>query len=181
MADATPTPAPTTPAAPADPNAKQWLIVLTNLVPIVLIYTMMKKGKEAFYLAHSKNAAGALVIGLVIQIVYRILWIIIPTLSIVFLILNVVYGLLGLLMIYGAYEGWQGKQPNLPVVTMIGQKIPLEKWFNKAEASMNTSAAVTPAAPASTPEPAPTPAPESPAAPAAPESTPPTPPTPPVA
>ena len=32
------------PSAPADPNAKSILLVVTYLIPIVFIYTMIKRG-----------------------------------------------------------------------------------------------------------------------------------------
>ena len=174
MADATsaqPAPSPA-PAMPADPHAKDWLVVVTNIIPIALIYTMMKKGKDSFYAWHSHNAAGAIVVSIALQILYRVLWAVLPlSLSFVFSILNLVNLALGILMIYGAWQGWQGKMPKLPLITQIGQKVPLEKWFNK---DANAAPAPT-AAPASSPAPAAQPT--APAAPAAPtEPTPPTPP-----
>lgn len=174
MADAS-TPAMT--PAPSNAPEKDWLAFATYFFPIVLIYTMMKKGSETKYVWHSKNAAGAMVIYLIIQVLANVLFSILP--GIVYTIFNLVSLAMFILMVYGGWQAANGKLPTLPVVTQIGQKIPLEKWFHG-------SAAAPAAAPmaASTPAPAPTAAPVAPApaptpAPAAPAPTEPTPPTPP--
>ncbi len=178
MADAT------TPA-PANAPEKDWLAFATYFFPIVLIYTMMKKGSEPRYVWHSKNAAGALVIYLIIQILANVLFNILP--FIVYTIFNLVSLAMFILMVYGGWQAANGKQPTLPVVTQLGQKIPLEKWFKGSamaptaqSAAAPVSAPVAPtaqSAAAPVPEPTPAPMPE----PAAPVVTPtePTPPTPP--
>ena len=185
MADAS-TPA-TTPA-PASSAPKDWLAFVTYFIPIVLIYTMMKKGSESNYVWHSKNAAGALVIYLIIQILASVLFNILP--MIVYTIFNLVSLAMFILMLYGGWQAANGKLPTLPVVTQIGQKIPLEKWFHGSAATAQSTAAApvsAPAAPTPTPVaapatpapmPEPTPAPTAPAAPAPTEPTPPTPPAP---
>lgn len=174
MADATPA---TTPAPSAPSAQKDWLAFATYFFPLVLIYTMIKHGKEGNYLYHSKNAAGAIVIDIILQIITRVLWSVLamPILS---LVLNLAFLALFILMVYGGWQAANGKTPKLPVITQIGQKIPLEKWFNKdaAPASASPAPAEPPAAPAQpvaeasapAPAPEPTPAPAAPAAPATP-------------
>lgn len=185
MADATPAPT-TAPSAPAGAT-KDWLIPVTYIIPIVFIYTMIKKGTDANYVWHSKNAAGMLVISIAIQIIYQILWMFL-TIGILFQLINLANFLFFLLMVYGAWQGWNGKLPKLPVITQVGQKLPLEKWFKKGEAATAQNAATPVPTPAPTPvatpapapvepTPAPTPAPAAPVE--APKPTEPTPPTPP--
>ncbi|MEK9160347.1 MAG: hypothetical protein AAB383_06500 [Patescibacteria group bacterium] len=203
MADAS-TPAMT--PAPASSGPKDWLAFATYFFPLVLIYTMIKKGSEPAYVWHSKNAAGAIVISILLQIISRILWAALA-MSLLSMILSLVLLALFILMIYGGLQAANGKQPTLPVVTQIGQKIPLEKWFKGSAATPAASASAASPAPMATPAPtmetpapapapmpepapmaapapapmpepmpAPTPAPEAPATPA--EPTPPTPPAP---
>lgn len=195
MADATP--APTT--APSTPTGapKDWLIPVTYIIPIVFIYTMIKKGTDSNYVWHAKNGAGAVVIAIALNILFQVLWSVLGTsLTFLYMVFNLVNLAFGILMIYGAWQAWNGKLPTLPVITMVGQKLPLEKWFKKSEAavvsSTTTTTVATPATPATpattttttttTPapvEPTPTPTP-TPAAPVeAPKPTEPTPPTPP--
>ena len=177
MADAT------TPA-PANSAPKDWLVPATYF-PLVFIYTMMKKGTDSNYLWHSKNGAGATVVSIALNIIFQVLWIVLGAsmtfLALVFQLVNVAFGIL---MIYGAWQAWNGKLPTLPVITQIGQKIPLEKWFKGSATAQSAAAPVSaPVAPtaqsaaAPVPEPTPAPMPE----PAAPVVTPtePTPPTPP--
>ncbi len=170
MADATPAPTPA-PSAPA--QAKDWLAFATYFFPLVLIYTMIKHGKEGNYLFHSKNAAGAIVVDIVLQVITRVIWSVLA-MPIISLVLNLAFLALFILMVYGGWQAANGKTPTLPVITQIGSKIPLEKWFNKDAAPAAAPVATAPAAPVAAPAtaaPAPTPAPAAPAAaPAAPEA-----------
>lgn len=170
MADTTPVPGST--------PAKDWLIPVTYIIPIVFIYTMMKKGSDSNYVWHAKNGAGAVVIGIALNILFRVLWTVLgASLSFLFMIFNLVNLVFGILMIYGAWQAWQGKLPNLPVVTKVGQMLPLEKWFHGSAAGAAPAASTPAPAPQAAPAPvapAPTPAPVAPAAPT--EPTPPTPP-----
>jgi hypothetical protein len=171
----------TTPT-PANPGQKDWLAFATYFFPLVLIYTMIKKGGESNYVWHSKNAAGALVIDIVIQVLIQILWSIV-TIPLLYTILNLATLALFILMVYGGWQAANGKLPTLPVVTQIGQKIPLEKWFKGSAMAptAQSAAAPVPAPMASAPAPMPEPTPMAPAAPAPTEPTPPTPPTTPAA
>ncbi|MFA6024635.1 MAG: hypothetical protein WC777_05575 [Candidatus Gracilibacteria bacterium] len=185
---------------------KDWLAALTYIIPILFIYMMMKKGKETMAVWHSKNAAGIIVVALALNIVVQILFSILPfTWSLTMTLVNLINLAFFVLVLYGAWQAFEGKQVHLPIITQVGQKIPLEKWF-KAEGHTAPAANPAPEAPAPVVEtpapvvetatpvmeaPAPTPAPETPApvveapAPAPveekPEATPPTPPTPPAA
>lgn len=187
MADVQTTPAPVATPAPAS-SGKDWLAFLTYFFPIVLIYTMLKHGKEPNYVWHSKNAAGAIVVSLVIQILYRVLWAVL-TMPLLFMILNLLNLVLFVVMVYGGWQAANGKLPTVPLITKIGQKVPLEKWFNKAETAAAAPAAA-PAQPApaaeapaqaapAAPVAAPTPAAPAAPAPEAPKPAEPTPPTPP--
>jgi len=154
------------------PNAKSVLLLLTYLVPIVFIYTMMKKGDNPFFVAHSKNAAAYLLLLLV-------LWVLLAFVIDLGSLTTLVYLLAFIGMMYfGAYAAWQGKTANIPVITMLGNKIPLEKWFKKGAAPVSApmaSEAPSPAPvqePMSTPEPTPAPMePESPVTPETPVAT----------
>lgn len=158
-------------SAPLDPNTKSILLVITYLIPIVFIYTMIKKSDKPFFVWHSKNAAAYLLVILSLTVLFNILWAILPSLVVILSsVLNLLYLVFFLLIIYlGIVKGsWIGKQTSIPVLTNIGQKLPLEKWFNTG-------------AKAAAPEASSTPTPPMPAAPAAPatpssEQTPPTPP-----
>ena len=157
-----------------NPSSKDWLAFLTYFIPIVLIYTMIKKGNEPAYLWHSKNAAGSIVTIIIIQILIQILRMVL-TMPLLIMILKLASLALLVLMIYGAWQAANGKLPTLPVVTQIGQRIPLEKWFKGSTTAQSAAAPVpmpTPAPMAPTPAPmAPTPAPM--ASPAPTEPTPP--------
>ena len=167
MADAMQTTAPTgtvapvpTPSGPVDPNAKSILLVVTYLIPLAAIYTMMTKGDKPFFVWHSKNAVAYLIVVIALNIVFQILWSVIPGLAgILSLVMNLAYLLLFIMVVYlGIVKGsWEGKQTSIPLLTQIGQKIPLEKWFHKGAAPTAPTAAV---APVQAPDPTPTPTPE---------------------
>lgn len=182
-----------TPVSGSTP-AKDWLIPVTYIIPIVFIYTMMKKGSDANYVWHAKNGAGIVVFAIALNILFRILLGVLGN-SLGFLL--VIFNLLNLafliLIIYGAWQAWQGKLPTLPLITKIGQMLPLEKWFHGSAAPTSVAPAASPApapqaepvaqvapAPVAPTEPSPAPVtPVEPSAPAAPSE--PTPPTPPAA
>ena len=147
-------------SGPVDPNAKSILLVITYLIPIAFIYTMMTKGDKPFFVWHSKNAAAYLLVAIGLNIVFQILWSIIPGLAgILSMVMNLVYLVLFVMVVYfGIVKGsWEGKQTPIPVLTQIGQKLPLEKWFHKGPAPTAAPAAV---APVQAPDPTPTPTPE---------------------
>lgn len=130
---------------------KDWLIPVTYIVPFVFIYTMIKKGAESNYVWHAKNGAGYTAIAIVLNIIFQILWgALSSSLGFLYTIFNLVDLALVLLMFYGAWQAWEGKLPMLPVVTKVGQMLPLEKWFKGGEAAV-----VTPIAPVVEPTPAP--------------------------
>ncbi len=155
----------TTTAPASSGDAKSVLLLVNYLIPIVFIYTMISKGDNPFYVQHAKNAAGYLVLAVALNIVFQILWNVVPSLVLTLaMLMNLVYLILFVMTMYfGAYAAWQGKPGNIPVISMIGAKIPLEKWFKKGAAAPTTAAATpTPEAPVSAPAPTPAPTPEAP-------------------
>lgn len=162
----------TTTAPSSSSDAKSVLLLVNYIIPIVFIYTMISKGENPFFVGHAKNAAGYLVLAIALNIVFQILWNVIPSLvGTLAMLMNLLFLVLFVMVMYfGAYAAWQGKTGNIPVVSMIGAKIPLEKWFKKGTVAP-APAAATPAPMASSPTPAPeapapvsapTPAPEAP-------------------
>ncbi len=165
MADATPMN--TTPSTPVSSGDWQAAIAYFN---ILFLYTAWAKSDSPTHMFHAKNGAGLFVVYLGIYILMNILVTVLPVgmMALLSLIMSLVNLLVLVASLYGAWNAWKGKQWSIPVVTGIGQKIPLEKWFHKGSASMASSAPVAPAAaPAQTPaEPAPMPASEAAPAPA---------------
>lgn len=151
---------PTPSASPKDLEA-----LLAYIGPL-FIYTMIKKGDSASHVWHAKNGAGLFVLSLGLVIAIQILWVLMPlsVLAMFGLIAWLFYLALGLASLFGAWQAWNGKQWTIPVVTNIGQKIPLEKWFHKggmtAPVAMTSAPAPTPIEPTPAPvEPTPAPAP----------------------
>ncbi len=147
---AAPVPAP---SAPSDPNAKSILLVVTYLIPIAFIYTMIKKGDNPYFVWHSKNAAAYLLVAIVLNIVFQVLWSVIPGMAgILSMLMNLAYLFLFVAVVYfGIVKGsWVGKQTPIPVLTGFAQKLPLEKWFKKGPAPTAAPTAVPPSAPAPT-------------------------------
>lgn len=140
MADQVPAPQAN---APIDPNAKSILLLITYLIPLVAIYTMMKKGDNSFFVHHSKNAAGYLVLLIALNILFRIAWVIIPSLAVTLAtVLNLIYlALFIVIIVFGILPAWHGKEPSIPLITGIGQKIPLEKWFGHSPSVLSSSTA----------------------------------------
>lgn len=193
MADATPM---NSSAAPGSHGDWQAAIAYFSLL---FLYTAWAKSDSPTHMWHAKNGAGLFVVYLALYIVMNILVTVLPVgmMALLSMIMSLINLVILLASLYGAWNAWKGKQWSIPVITAIGQKVPLEKWFHKGAAPMASSpapvAAPAPEAPAPaptpTPAPMPTPAPEAPAptatptpAPAAPTApTEPTPPTTPAA
>lgn len=172
MVDPTPTPVTPTPvetlgpqAAPAGPTGQ--IFAALAYIPFLFILTMVKRGSDGFHLFHAKNGAGLFVTSILLYAALQIIGFVIPVsmIEIYALIFNLVRILIAVAVIFGAFLAWSGKQPNLPIITQIGQKMPLEKWFKAAAegAPAVTNAETTSSAPAESapaPTPAPMPAPE---------------------
>lgn len=138
---------------PASTPVKDWLIPLNYIIPIVFIYTMMKKGTDSNYVWHAKNGAGALVFAIGLNIIFRLIWAVLgASLSFMLMIFNLINFAFLIVMIYGAWQAWQGKLPNLPVITKIGQMLPIEKWFHSSESSSAMPRSETVSTPATAPE-----------------------------
>lgn len=140
---------------PASTPVKDWLIPLNYIIPIVFIYTMMKKGTDSNYVWHAKNGAGILVIAIGLNILFSMTWAVLgASLSFLLMIFNLINFAFLIVMIYGAWQAWQGKLPNLPVITKIGQMLPIEKWFHNSGSSSAMQTPATPPAPETAPKPA---------------------------
>ncbi len=157
MADAMTNSAPTsTPATAGD-----WQAAIAYF-SFLWIYTAWAKSDSPSHMWHAKNGAGLFVIYLGVYIIMNILVTVLPVgmLALLGMIMMIVNLAVGLASLWAAWNAWKGKQWTIPVVTNIGQKIPLEKWFHKGAAA--PMAASTPAAtptPAPMAEPAPMPSP----------------------
>lgn len=144
------------PASTNDPNAKSGLLLVTYLIPLVAIYTVMKKGENPFFLSHSKNAAGYLVVWIAVDVLLQIMWRAGPSIIPLAMLFNLIlFVLFVYVMYFGAYAAWQGKMSNMPVITAIGQKIPMEKWFKKSVTPASTTPAASAPAQTVMPKPAP--------------------------
>ncbi|MFA5855209.1 MAG: hypothetical protein WC846_02910 [Candidatus Gracilibacteria bacterium] len=133
-------------------------------VPLLFILTMLQKGDDSVHVWHAKNGAGLFAASICLTVVVQILFGILPLslLGVFALVAWVIRVLILVAVVYGAWNAWNGKQWNIPVLTPYAQKIPLEKWFKKVAV---VSAPEAPVAPV---EPAPEAAPVAPIAPAAP-------------
>jgi len=153
-----------TPNSVQNPN----LFAALAYVPFLFILTMLQKGDDPTHVWHAKNGAGLLVASIALSVIVQILVGILPITFIAWAGRAVIL----FAVVYGAWNAWNGKQWNIPVLTPYAQKIPLEKWFKKSEVAV-ASAPVE--APVETPVVAPEtpvapvePAPVAPVAPAAP-------------
>ncbi len=153
------TPNQSTPVSSNSAPSGDLYAALAYLPPLLFILTMIKKGDSPSHVWHAKNGAGVFVLAIGVNVVEQIL---VRTIGLYFLVPLLSLALV-LLMLFAAWQAWNGKQFNIPVVTGIGQKIPLEKWFHKDAMGTATTPSPSPAAPSSaTPAAAPvaTPSPE---------------------
>lgn len=134
----------------------------------LFLYTAWAKSDSPSHMWHAKNGAGLFVVYLGLYIVMNILVTVLPVgmMSLLALIMSLINLAIGIASLWGAWNAWKGKQWTIPVITNIGQKIPLEKWFHHSTQSSMSPAA--PVAAVQTPAPMPEPMPM-------PEPTPPTP------
>jgi|GEM_PF-2258951 len=157
MADLTPSSSAPS-AAPAVSGDWQAAIAYFSFL---FLYTAWAKSDSPSHMWHAKNGAGLFVVYLGLYIVMNILVTVLPVgmMSLLALIMNLINLAIGIASLWGAWNAWKGKQWTIPVVTNIGQKIPLEKWFHHSATPSMSPAAPTAAAqtPAPTPAPMPTP------------------------
>jgi len=152
----------TTQSPAQNPN----LFAALAYVPLLFILTMLQKGDDPVHVWHAKNGAGLFAASIALTVIVTILFGLMP-LSLLGIFALVAWAsrlLILFAVVFGAWNAWNGKQWNIPVLTPFAQKIPLEKWFKKGAVTVTPEATV---APAETPA---APVESAPQAPAAPET-----------
>lgn len=121
----------------------------------LFLYTAWAKSDSPSHMWHAKNGAGLFVAYLGLYIVMNILVTVLPVgmMGLLALIMNLINLAIGIASLWGAWNAWKGKQWTIPVITGIGQKVPLEKWFHHSATPSMSPAAPVAAAPAPTPAP----------------------------
>ena len=139
-----------TTAAPTTPNGKDWEIAIAYLF---FPYTIWKRGNDSNALWHSKNAIGILLVTIIAYLIVVALSYVMPIsmLSLIGTLAKIVeFGAVAV-SLYAAWQAWEGKQWNIPFVTPLGQKIPLEQWIKKATTASAPTTASTAQAVSSSP------------------------------
>ena len=124
----------TTPVA----TQKDFTAAIAYIGPLFL-YTAWKKPMSAFHLSHAKNAAGLFVGEILVYMSLTLITWVIPFSLSMLSMMATLYWLIRVIMavasLYGAWETWNGKLWNIPVLSKIGESIPLEKWFHPSTQS----------------------------------------------
>ncbi len=107
----------------------------------MFIYTIIKRRDSASHVWHAKNGAALFVGGFALIVLFQILAWVTPNGLLAFfnLFYSLVMIVVGVVSLYAAWQAWNGKQWSIPVVSDLGQKIPLEKWFHAGTESTPTA------------------------------------------